>query len=224
MFITLEGIEGSGKTSQIIHIVTYLRSIGRECEVTREPGGTRIGDKIRAILLDPENSGLNPTAELLLYMADRSQHIHEIILPWLNAGKTVLCDRFFDATVAYQGYARQLDTTLIHQLHGLLFSTLTPDITLLLDVPPAIGLARAWRQLHGGQRRNVESRFEKETLAFHERVRAGYLALAKQDPGRFHLIDASQTRDQVTRQIVRTLSAVVGESADMPKKQRDCDL
>ncbi|MDX9786731.1 MAG: dTMP kinase [Desulfobacterales bacterium] len=213
MFITLEGIEGSGKTSQVNPIVTYLESIGLDCAITREPGGTQIGEKIRAILLDPASSGLDPMAELLLYMADRAQHIHETIIPWLRAGKTVVCDRFFDATAAYQGYARQQDIALIHRLHALLFSTLTPDITLLLDLPPAVGLARAWQQIHQGQRRDMETRFEKEAVAFHERVRAGYLALAKREPRRFHIIDAEQDQDQVTRQIIRTLSAAMRQTA-----------
>lgn len=209
MFITLEGIEGSGKTTQIKHIITYLESVGRECIVTREPGGTRIGEKIRSILLDPENQALDPLAELLLYLADRAQHINEVILPELKSGHTVICDRYFDATVAYQGEARALETGLIRQLHRLLFDDLTPDITLLLDLPPEVGLARAWQQIHQGRRCDTETRFEKEALVFHERVRAGYLALATQAPKRFQIIDAEKSESEVTRAIVHALSTSI---------------
>jgi dTMP kinase len=209
MFITLEGIEGSGKTTQVVHIVQYLASIGHDCRVTREPGGTQIGQKIRALLLDPESQGLYPPAELLLYLADRAQHIKEIIEPELTASKTIICDRYFDATLAYQGYARQLDTTLLYTLHRLLFANLTPNITLLLDLSPEVGLARAWQQIHQGQRPGAETRFEQETLKFHERVRAGYLTLAHREPERFHIIDAGQDEKQVTRQIIHTLSSAL---------------
>lgn len=209
MFITLEGIEGSGKTTQVAHVVRYLESAGRDCRVTREPGGTRIGQEIRAILLSPGSQGLDPLSELLLYMADRAQHIREIIEPELAAGKTVICDRYFDATVAYQGYARQLDTTLLYTLHRLLFAGLLPNITLLLDLPPEVGLARAWEQIHQGQRKSVETRFEKEALRFHERVRAGYLTLAHSEPGRFRIIDARQDEKRVTEQIIHTLSSAL---------------
>jgi dTMP kinase len=209
MFITLEGIEGSGKTTQVTNIVRHLESRGLECRVTREPGGTQIGQKIRALLLDPCNQELDPLAELLLYLADRAQHIREIIEPELKKGKTVICDRYFDATIAYQGYARQLDTTLLHTLHRLLFAELTPNITLLLDLPPEIGLARAWEQIQDGRRENSETRFEKEALKFHERVRAGYLALAHGEPERFRIIDAARDPQHVTQQIIDTLSSIL---------------
>jgi dTMP kinase len=193
MFITLEGIEGSGKTTQIDYLVKYFEKQGRQCVTTREPGGTPIGSKIRAILLDPDSRNLDPTGELLLYMADRAQHINSVIKPSVAAGKTVICDRYFDATVVYQGFARELDIDVIQQLHALLFDNLMPDLTLLLDLEPREGLARAWKQLNGGQRSDGESRFEEETLAFHEKVRAGYLELARLEPDRFRIIDA--TRD-----------------------------
>ena len=120
MFITLEGIEGSGKTTHVRHIVEFLQKQGYECVATREPGGTRIGEKIRAILLDPESKDMDPVVELLLYFADRAQHVRQFILPALSAGKIVLCDRYYDATLVYQGYARGLDIGLIHQLHTLI--------------------------------------------------------------------------------------------------------
>ena len=173
--------------------------------MTREPGGTRIGGKIRSILLDPESAAMNPAAELLLYTADRVQHIQEIILPAIEGGGIVICDRYFDATLAYQGVARGLDMTLILDLHKLICRNLKPDLTFLLDLPPGAGLPRAWQQLESGSRTDTESRFEKETLAFHERVRAGYLAIAGKEPERFRIIDASRSLDQVQAQIFRVL-------------------
>jgi dTMP kinase len=205
MFITLEGIEGSGKSTQILHIFNFLNKAGLKCIMTREPGGTRIGGKIRSILLDPESSAMNPAAELLLYTADRIQHIQEFILPMIADGNIVICDRYFDATLAYQGVARGLDMTLILDLHNMICRNLKPDLTFLLDLPPDMGLRRAWKQLTSGSRTTTESRFENETLAFHERVRAGYLAIAEKEPERFRIIDASQSADQVQAQILEVL-------------------
>ena len=207
MFITLEGIEGSGKTTQIDYLVKYLEKQGRQCVTTREPGGTSIGGKIRAILLDPESNDLDPTAELLLYMADRAQHINSVIKPAVADGKTVICDRYFDATVVYQGFARELDVDVIRQLHALLFNDLKPDLTFLLDLEPREGLSRAWKQLNDGQRAGGESRFEEETLAFHEKVRAGYLELARLEPDRFCIIDATRDVRQVRDDIYNVLTA-----------------
>ena len=206
MFISFEGIEGSGKTTNLDNAVRFLRDKGLDCVVTREPGGTRIGKKIRAILLDPSSKGIDPITELLLYTADRSQHINEVISPLLSAGKTVVCDRYYDATVVYQGYARGLDTALILQLHRLLFDNLKPDLTLLLDLPPEVGLSRAWQQIYEGDRNRVEIRFEEETLSFHEKVRDGYLEMARLEPERYRIIDASKEPDQVRKEIERTLA------------------
>ncbi|UCH20232.1 MAG: dTMP kinase [Deltaproteobacteria bacterium] len=206
MFITFEGIEGSGKTTQIKHIHRYYQRQGQSCVVTREPGGTEIGEKIRSILLDPQSNTLCPMSELLLYLADRAQHIKELVMPALAAGKTVLCDRFFDATVVYQGYARGVDTRLIHRLHELILEGFKPDATILLDLPPAIGLSRAWEQIDNGNRKSAESRFETEKLSFHEKVRAGYLELARREPERFHVIDANQEEDKVRRDIINALA------------------
>lgn len=205
MFITLEGIEGSGKSTQVPFIVDLLRHEGVECVVTREPGGTDIGERIRSILLDPQNSGIHPYTELLLYVADRSQHVRERIMPALEAGKTVVCDRYVDATAVYQGIARGLGIELIRELHRLLLEDLKPDLTLLFDLPPSKGLARAWRQLHEGSRPTDESRFETETLSFHEKVRNGYLMLAEAEPGRFRRIDAGGDIPSVANQIRRIL-------------------
>ena len=205
MFITLEGIEGCGKTTQIGHLSAFINDKGHSSVVTREPGGTAIGEKIRTILLDPQNKDLDHTAELLLYMADRAQHINSLIKPKLNAGKIVLCDRYFDATAVYQGFARGLDTGLIFELHRLVFKDLKPNITFLLDLSPRIGLARAWDQLNKGTRTSSECRFEEETLSFHEKVRAGYLELARLEPERFRVIDASKEEKQVQKDIQKVL-------------------
>ena len=205
MFISLEGIEGSGKTSQINRLMTYFDQRGISTLVTREPGGTEIGSKIRAILLDPENKDLSYSAELLLYMADRAQHLDALIKPALAQGKTVICDRYADATVVYQGYARGLTPDLMHQLHRLLFEDLKPDITLLLDVDPQVGLGRAWNELNSGSRSHREGRFEEENLAFHERVRAGYLELARNESERFRIIDAARDEADVWNAIRQIL-------------------
>jgi dTMP kinase len=201
MFITLEGGEGAGKTTQIVHLAGVLAERGRRCILTREPGGTGLGKKIRALLLHPENTGMAPETELLLYMADRAEHISIVIRPALADGKAVLCDRFFDATLVYQGVARGLALEWAARLHELVFPGLTPDLTLLLDLPPEVGLVRARRQLEKGGRSAQESRFENEDLDFHRRVREGYLELARREPERFRLIDAAQDEDRVREDI-----------------------
>jgi dTMP kinase len=205
MFITLEGIEGSGKTTQIDTIVNYLQKQGRPCITTREPGGTGIGRQIRTILLDPKNSDLDPLAELLLYAADRAQHLESVIKPQLTSGKTVICDRFFDATTVYQGIARGLDMRVICKLHEIVLGSVRPDLTLLFDLPVEIGLQRAWDSLDSGSRSAQESRFEKESLAFHEKIRNGYLALAEQEPDRFRVINAANEKSQVREDIKAVL-------------------
>jgi dTMP kinase len=202
-FITFEGGEGAGKTTQIARLAGYLEERGVTPVLTREPGGTAIGRRIRAILLDPGHAGMAPETELLLYMADRAEHVQTVIRPALAAGAGVLCDRFFDATVVYQGAARGLSAEWVLRLHELALGDLTPDLTLLLDLPVEDGLARARAQLDQGGRADSESRFEAESLEFHRRVRAGYLALAQQAPGRFRVIDAARDEDRV-RQDIRT--------------------
>jgi dTMP kinase len=211
MFITLEGGEGAGKTTQIVHLAGSLVERGLKCILTREPGGTDLGKKIRALLLNPDNAGMAPETELLLYMADRAEHVSAVIRPALAAGKTVLCDRFFDATLVYQGAARGLSPEWAAQLHALVFAGLTPDLTLLLDLPPEAGLARARRQLERGARSAQESRFEDETLAFHQRVREGYLELARRQPERFRLIDAAQEETRVREDIRSAVGAFLDE-------------
>ena len=207
MFITLEGIEGAGKTTQLNGIVAFLNGRGIECATTREPGGTAIGAQIRRVLLNPENHALDANAELLLYVADRVQHIKTVIEPHLKAGRAVLCDRFWDATMVYQGYARGLDKKLIRDLHRLVCGNLKPSLTLLFDLDPEVGLARAWQEIHNGGRTDQEARFEKEALAFHKKVRQGYLDLAQREPKRFKIIHAGEQPHHVTAEIETTLAA-----------------
>ncbi len=207
MFISLEGIEGCGKTTQLDHISVFLEKIGRPFVVTREPGGTDIGKKIRSILLDPASHDLVPTAELLLYMADRAQHINSVIKPRLAEGKIVVCDRYYDATVAYQGFARGLGVNYIRDLHRMILEDFKPDLTILLDLSPRTGLSRAWQELDSGNRSGAESRFEEEAISFHEKVRAGYLEIAHLEPKRFKIIDASPEIDTVQTEIQKVLTS-----------------
>ncbi len=197
MFITFEGVEGSGKTTQIEKIKSYLVEKGFNCLVTREPGNTDIGKKIRSILLDPLNKNLVPLSELFLYAADRAQHLKEKVLPALSSGDIVICDRFFDATTVYQGYARGIDLDLINSIHDLVLQGLKPDITFLFDLNPETGLKRAWSQLDSGSRTAKESRFEEEALSFHNKVRQGYLKIAEENQDRFIIIDAGLSVEEV---------------------------
>ena len=210
MFISLEGIEGCGKTTQLKYLSTYLDNRGCNVVVTREPGGTEIGKKIRSILLDPASKELVPTAELLLYMADRAQHIQSVLKPLLAQGKIVICDRYVDATVAYQGFARGLGIDYIRKLHRIILEDFKPDVTFLLDLSPRTGLSRAWQELDSGNRCGQESRFEEEAIGFHEKVRAGYLELAGLEPDRFKIIDASRNIDEVQADIQKVLSDCLG--------------
>jgi dTMP kinase len=167
-----------------------LEGRGHRVTITREPGGCPIADQIRSILLDAENRSIVPLAELFLYAAARAQHVSEVVAPALEAGRIVLCDRFTDATIAYQGYGRELDLSVISQLNSLATAGIGPHLTLLLDCPAETGLSRAMSRIESttGAR---EERFELESLLFHQRVREGYLALARQEPQRFVTIDAA---------------------------------
>ena len=205
MFITLEGIEGSGKSTQIRLLAQALERKGHGCVYTREPGATKVGKKIRSILLDSGNKALVPLAELLLYEADRAQHVYEIIEPALDQGRVVISDRFFDATVVYQGYARGFDLEFIEMVHQQVLRNHLPDLTLLLDLPVKTGLERAWERIARESADRKEDRFEMEDPAFHERVRQGYLTLAEKEPQRFKIIDASQNPVQVHEEILRTV-------------------
>jgi dTMP kinase len=200
LFITFEGIEGSGKSTQIALLRAALQESGHAVTQTREPGGCAIADQIRSILLHPENTALEPTAELLLYAAARAQHVTEIIRPALDSGKLVLCDRYTDATVAYQGYGRGLNQNLIAQLNKVASQATTPDLTILIDLQVETGLGRALsREIE--QQDSSEGRFEREEMAFHQRVRDGYLTLAKAEPERFSIVDGGLSIAQLAVEI-----------------------
>lgn len=210
MFITFEGIEGCGKTTQIKLLIPVLQAKGYECIATREPGATEIGRRIRAILLDAAHTTMLPLTELLLYEADRAQHVHEVIKPALAANKVVVSDRFFDATTVYQGYARGFDLELIQQIHRILLGGLRPDLTLILDLPVDLGLKRAWQRINSQSGGLPEDRFEKEAFAFHENVRQGYLTLAGGEPERFRVIDASRNPQTIHKDIAEIVLSLHG--------------
>ena len=186
MFITLEGPEGAGKTTQLRALADFLRGCGHAVVTTREPGGTAIGDQIRHVLHDTANVAMSPTAEVLLYAASRAQLVAEVIQPALDAGRVVLCDRYADSTMAYQGYGRGLDRDALAALTAVATGGLRPDLTLLLDLDVERGLARRRDE---GEEMN---RLDLETIEFHCRVRAGYLTLAAADPTRWQIIDADR--------------------------------
>jgi dTMP kinase len=213
-FITFEGVEGCGKTTQIRLLADALSRSGKKILLTREPGGCPISDKIRAILLDAQNSEMTPKAELLLYAAARAQHIDEVIRPALKSGSIVLCDRFTDATIAYQGFGRALDIGLIRQLNETATSGCRPDITVLIDCPVETGLKRAIARIEAGSASDSnhlrEERFERESIEFHQRVRSGYLNLAKESPDRFILIDGAESVDRIAENVFRAVSSRIG--------------
>lgn len=209
MFITFEGIEGSGKSTQIKLLMPVLQAKGYDCITTREPGATKIGEKIRAILLDSSHNSMFSITELLLYEADRAQHVREIIKPALQANKVVVSDRFFDATTVYQGYARGFDLEVIEQMHHMVVGSLKPDLTIILDLPVDLGLKRAWERINTQSTHVREDRFEKEALAFHEKVRQGYLAMARLEPERFRVIDASKDPETVHKKIKEIVDALL---------------
>lgn len=199
MFITLEGGEGAGKTTAITQIKAWLQGQGRSVVTTREPGGTELAERIRSILLDSPVGSVSDITELLLMFASRAQHLEAVIRPALAKGQVVLCDRFTDASLAYQGGGRALGLDLVRRLADIVHADLWPDITLLLDVPVDVGLKRV------SQRNQGMNRFELEKTAFLERVRETYLALAKAEPERFWVIDASQSHKQVKHEILKGL-------------------
>lgn len=208
MFVTFEGIEGCGKSTQARRLEKNLGELGIPAVLTLEPGGTRIGGDIRRILLDFKNRDLCPLAELLLYAADRAQHVEEVIKPALQAGKWVVCDRFFDATTVYQGMARQQDMTLVKMLNEKASMGIRPDITFLLDCPPEVGLKRALSRNQATDEKG-QDRFEREERAFHEAVRQGYLLVAKDEPHRFRVVDATLQEDAIEALILEHLRPLI---------------
>jgi len=198
-FITVEGIEGVGKTTNIDFIHQQLQAAGRDVVLTREPGGTPLAEAIRGLLLDPAYTGMDSTCELQLMFAARAEHLAKVVWPALEQGQWVLCDRFTDATYAYQGGGRGIDSGVITRLEELVQGDFRPDLTLLLDVPVEIGLARAGK-------RGALDRFEQEKVEFFERVRNAYLEMAQRSPDRYRVIDASLPLNDVQNQIAATLS------------------
>ncbi|MEE8112500.1 MAG: dTMP kinase [Acidobacteriota bacterium] len=199
--ITFEGIEGSGKTTQLERLSAHLQSQNLNPLVTREPGGTDLGDRIRRILLDPAQGAIDPMTELLLYLGIRRQHLREVLVPALEEGRLVLCDRFSDATRAYQGYGRGIPLEQIAELERQAGVDRRPDLTLLLDMEVNPALDRTRRRERQNQPR---SRYDREDEAFHLRVREGYLAIARREDGRVHRVDASGTVEE-THQRIRTI-------------------
>ncbi|MCU1273131.1 MAG: thymidylate kinase [Bryobacterales bacterium] len=206
-FITFEGTDGSGKTTQMRLLADRLRREGRNVLETVEPGGTAIGKQVRRILLDAANHDLRPTAELLLYFASRAQNVDECILPALSAGNIVLCDRFTDSTLAYQGYARGLGEETVRALDKIACRDLVPDLTLLIDVDLDTGLARAHTRNAAGSA--AETRMDDQSLAFHRKVRDAYMALAKQHAGRFRIIDGRGAPEAVAAKVWESVAGYV---------------
>jgi len=202
-FISLEGGEGAGKSTQNKRIVKWLIEHGKTVVEAREPGGTVVSEQIRKVLLDTRNAGLNATAELLLMFAARSQLVQEVILPALNDGKIIVCDRFADASYAYQGGGRELGREAVAAVERLVLKELQPDLTLLFDLPVELGMKRV-------AGRGAADRFEIESIRFFERVRSAYLQRAETYPQRFRVIDASRDQEQVWRQVENILKAELG--------------
>jgi dTMP kinase len=195
LLVTFEGIEGSGKSTQIGLTRAYLEEQGYPCLVTKEPGGSPLGEEIRGFLLDREDLKMDPLTELFLIEADRAEHVAEIIRPAMDQGRIILCDRYTDATVAYQGYARGLDIAAITQLNHWVTGGLTPQRTIVLDCPVEVGMARA----------KGEDRFEREDKRFHERVREGYLRIAQQEPQRVTVVSGEGEKSVIQKEILKII-------------------
>lgn len=206
MFITLEGPDGSGKTTQARRLAEWLREEGGDVVLTREPGGTGIGEQIRTVLHDPCNTAMDARTEILLYSASRAQHVAQVIRPALAAGKIVVSDRYADSTLAYQGYGRGLDLETLRAITAFATGGLMPDLTLYLDLVPEVGLQR--RRSGKGE----WNRLDAETLEFHRRVRAGYLELAGQEPTRWAVIDADCPPEEVQAQIRSAVRVRLGRA------------
>jgi dTMP kinase len=208
LFVTLEGPEGAGKTTQIQKIRTVLMEMGISCRLVREPGGTDIGDRIREILLSPECTDMRQRTEILLYAASRAQLVEEVIRPALNRGEMVLCDRFVDSSLAYQGYGAQWNLEEVRAVNRIATGGLMPDRTFLLDIPVEAGQERL--RIRGKKK----DRMEMKEKMFHERVREGYLALARSEPDRIRVIDALREPDKVLKEILDDLFHFLGLSPE----------
>lgn len=210
LFFTFEGVEGSGKTTQIGRLSATLRQDGQRVVETREPGGTSLGDAIRSILLATRNLEMVAETELFLYLASRAQLCREWIAPALDGETIVVCDRFADATVAYQGYGRGLDLKLIRTINRVATGGLTPDLTILLDLDPREGLRRVRERGQVPLPESLLDRLEAEALEFHDRVRKGYLQLAREEPHRFQIIDATQSEEAIAAEIWTRVEPLIG--------------
>lgn len=211
LFITFEGTEGTGKSTQLRLLADHLRASGRRVLVSREPGGTAFGRSLRSMLLDPAAATISPWAELFLYLADRAQHAREVVVPALERGEWVVCDRFADATVAYQGFGRGLDPAFIRDASDRAAAGLVPDLTLLLEFEDVSeGIARARRRQQGDGTAGVEDRFESEDPAFHVRVRDGYRSLAAAEPGRFRPLPAGLPAEGLHRLVLAEIASLAG--------------
>lgn len=203
-FISFEGLDGCGKTTQVRLLADSLTRRGIQVAVLREPGGTPVGESIRTLLLSSRNRGLLPLSELLLYYAARNQNLHRQIIPAQEEGKWVLCDRFADASAAYQGYGRGLDLSVVETLDRMVNRGRKPDLTVLIDIEPSLSLARARDR---NRRTGLdEGRFEAESLAFFHRVREGYLQIAAREPGRIRILNGSRTVDELHQEILGLVS------------------
>lgn len=199
LFVSFEGIEGCGKTTQAMLLAKWLKSRGHQVIVTREPGGTPLAEKIRKVLLDSRNHQMSPLTELLLLQASRAQHLAQVIIPALKAGKIVVCDRFADSSTAYQGYGRGMDLEMVKQLNQIAVDGCWPGLTLVFDLPVEQGFARA------AKRKRALDRMEKQERAFHQKVRRGFKAIAKAEPARVKVLDGSFPPDVIqaaVRQLV----------------------
>ena len=211
LFISFEGGEGSGKTTQINRLSDYLNAQGRRIVSTREPGGTDEAEKIRNFLVKRDGGNWTPEAETLLLYAARSMHVQQIIKPGLDDGKVVISDRFSDSTLAYQGYGHGYDLQKIRDLDALILDGFKPDVTFILDIEPQKGIERSTRRLANEalNLKRMEDRFEQLDISFHEKLRAGFLEIAAQEPQRCHVIDASQDLDKVTEDIQKIIDKVI---------------
>jgi len=205
LFIVFEGVEGSGKTLQLKLLARYLRKRGIEPLVTREPGGTRLGEGIRRLLL--EDGDPSPEAELFLYLADRAQHVKEVIRPALRKGRMVLCDRYYPSTLAYQGYGRGLDLAFVEGANDRATGGLKPHLVVLLDLPVEVALRRI--------RKRFLDRMEQEAFSFHEKVRRGFLAQARGEPGLFLVIDGTRRPEEVFQEVLECIGARFPEKAPL---------
>jgi dTMP kinase len=213
-FITFEGIEGCGKTTQIQLLKEFLEKRGYQVVTTREPGGTPIGDKIRSILLDSRNSEIDLKTELLLYQAARAQHVKDVLRPSLKQGHIVICDRFTDATLVYQGYAQELSKEFIALLNQFVTDTLIPDLTILIDCPVEIGLKRAHDRMALSLEGPCEGRFEEKSSGFHQAIRSGYLDIADNNSTRFYIADGREDPLTVQRSVQSAVLKKLEEQKD----------